>query len=280
MSAPLGVVVSGASTGIGEATVRLLASKGYIAFAGVRNEADAERLRAASERIRPILLDVTDADSIRRAVGEIVATGIPLLGVVSNAGIAVGGPLELLPVDELRHQFEVNIIGALAVVQAFLPHLPERRGRIVFVGSIAGRLPMPYVGPYSASKFALRALSDVLRFELTPSDIKVALIEPGSVRTPIWRKGRANRSRLTELLGSATRRHYQQAMETVLKQTEIEERDGMPVDVVSQTILDALTAEKPRTNYLLGTSAKMGSIIALLPPNIRDRALRRGMRLP
>jgi NAD(P)-dependent dehydrogenase (short-subunit alcohol dehydrogenase family) len=280
MSTQQGVVISGASTGIGEATARLLARKDYIVFAGVRAEADVRRLGADHGNIRPIMLDVTEAASIEAAVQEVAASGVPLLGVVSNAGIAIGGPLEVLPTAELRRQFEVNVIGALALVQAFLPHLPEHRGRIVFVGSVAGRLPMPYVGPYSASKFALRSLSDTLRFELAPVGIKVSLLEPGSVKTPIWAKGRANRSRLAELVERGARPHYVRAVEGVLKQTEAEERNGMPVEVVSQAILHALTSGKPKTNYILGTPAKMGSIIGLLPPSLRDRALRQSTRLP
>jgi NAD(P)-dependent dehydrogenase (short-subunit alcohol dehydrogenase family) len=275
-----GVVISGASTGIGEAAAMLLARKGYIVFAGVRNDADAQRLRADHEKIRPVMLDVTEAASIEAAAQQVAASGVPLLGVVSNAGIAVGGPLEVLPAAELRRQFEVNVIGALALVQAFLPQLPEHRGRIVFVGSIAGRLPMPYVGPYSASKFALRSLSDTLRFELAPVGIKVSLLEPGSVKTPIWAKGRANRNRLAELAERGARPHYVRAVEGVLKQTEAEEKNGMPVEVVSETIFHALTSEKPKTNYILGTPAKMGSIIGLLPATWRDRALRQSMRLP
>jgi NAD(P)-dependent dehydrogenase (short-subunit alcohol dehydrogenase family) len=268
-----GVLVSGASTGIGQATVTLLAREGFVAFAGVRNESDAARLRAAHRDIRPVLFDVTDYSAIERAIGEVAASGVPLLGVVSNAGIAVGGPLEHLPVAELRRQFDVNVFGAMALVRAVLTYLPEQRGRIVFVGSIAGRLAVPYVGPYSASKFALRALADALRLELAPAGIAVSLIEPGSVKTPIWRKGRESRDRLTALLGSNARPHYYRALEAVLRQTEAEERAGIPPERVAQAILRALTARRPREYYLLG-SAKAASVIAMLPPALRDRALR------
>lgn len=276
MSAPHGIVVSGASTGIGWATVALLAQRGYVAFAGVRSESDAARLRAAHENIRPVFLDVTDEASIARAVGEVTASGTPLLGVVSNAGIALGGPLERLPIAELRRQFEVNVFGAMAVVQAVLPHLPSKRGRIVFVGSIAGRLAVPYVAAYSASKFALRALSDALRNELAPDGLAVSLIEPGSVRTPIWRKGR---DRLVESLGTHARPHYYRALEGVLRQAEAEERTGIPPERVARVVLDALTARRPRANYLVG-SAKAGSVVAMLPPRLRDRVLRASQRHP
>jgi NAD(P)-dependent dehydrogenase (short-subunit alcohol dehydrogenase family) len=279
VSAPRSIIVSGASTGIGEATVALLARRGYVAFAGVRTQSDAARLRATHENIRPIFLDVTDDASIARVVGEVAAGGPPLLGVVSNAGIALGGPLECLPIAELRRQFEVNVFGAIALVQATLPHLPARRGRIVFVGSIAGRLAVPYVAPYSASKFALRALADALRNELAPDGIAVSLIEPGSVQTPIWRKGRESRDRMVAHLGSDARPHYYRALEALLRQAEVEERVGIPPGRVARVIVEALTARRPRENYLVG-SAKAASVVAMLPPRLRDRVLRASQRNP
>lgn len=278
-AAPEGVVVSGASSGIGLATVQRLAECGFIAFAGVRNDADATRLAALGPNVRPILLDVTDGASMQRASAQVAASGVPLRGIVSNAGIAIGGPLEHVPVQELRRQFEVNVIGALAFVQSFLSGL-QGSGRVVFVGSISGRLAVPYIGPYSASKFALRSLSDSLRVELAPCGIAVSLVEPGSVRTPIWEKGRAAKDRMLETLASTPRSHYHDAMERVLTQTQAEERSGMPVERVSDAILRALTSAKPRARYLLGTPARMGSVLALLPARWRDRAIRGSMRLP
>jgi len=275
-----GVVVSGASTGIGAATVELLAQKGYVAFAGVRTPADAERLAALHENVRPITLDVTSAESIAAAAAEVRASGVPLLGVVSNAGIALGGPLETLPIAVLRRQFETNVFGALAFVQAFLPMLPENRGRVVFVGSISGRLATPYVGPYSASKFALRSLSDSMRIELAPAGISVSLIEPGSVKTPIWQKGRDNQKQLYENLGENPRAHYRRALESVVNATNHEERTAMPVDVVSQSIYHALTDAKPKLQHILGFPARMGSIIASLPAGLRSLIMRSAMRLP
>jgi NAD(P)-dependent dehydrogenase (short-subunit alcohol dehydrogenase family) len=274
------VVVSGASTGIGAATVELLAGKGFIAFAGVRTTADKDRLAALNPNVRPVSLDVTSAESIAAAAAEVRASGIEVIGVVSNAGIALGGPLETLPIDDLRRVFEVNVFGALAMVQAFLPMLPENRGRVVFVGSIAGRLATPYVGPYSASKFALRSLSDSMRIELAPAGITVSLIEPGSVKTPIWQKGRDNQAQLFENLGENSRPHYRRALESVVEATNDEEKGGMPVDVVSEAIYRALTDAKPRPQQILGTPAKIGNVIASLPAGLRSRIVRSAMRLP
>ncbi|HEY1977812.1 MAG TPA: SDR family NAD(P)-dependent oxidoreductase [Candidatus Baltobacteraceae bacterium] len=278
MSTPRGVVISGASTGIGAATALVLAEKGYVVFAGVRSDDDARRLAAVSPGVRPVMLDVTQADSVTRAAEIVRGSGIELHGVVSNAGIAVGGPLEHVSMDDMRQQFEVNVFGALALAQAFIPLFSASGGRIVFVGSISGRLAMPYVGPYSASKFALRGLVDALRVELAPAEIRVSLIEPGSVKTPIWAKGRAQAGQIASRHASK-RPHYRMALERIVSITEREARDGMPVEIVAATILHALAARRPRAEYVLGTPARMGSFVAALPPALRDRAVRASMRL-
>ena len=169
-AAPGAVVITGASTGIGRATALHLDRLGYRVFAGVRQEADAESIRQrSSARLSPVFLDVTAAASIQAAAtlvaAEVGETG--LAGVVNNAGIGLGGPLEFFPIDELRRQFEINIVGPLAVTQAFLPLIRRGRGRIVLVGSISSRRASPIAGPYNASKFALEALADALRLELS-----------------------------------------------------------------------------------------------------------------
>ena len=238
------VVVSGASTGIGAATAELLARRDFLVFAGVRSDADAERIAHVHPNLRPVRLDVTDRDSIDRAMHEIGATNVPLHAVVSNAGIALGGPLEHVPIDRLRHQFEVNVFGALAFVQAALSAL-RRGARVVFVGSVSGRLSIAYIGPYSASKFALRAVADALRVELAPAGIAVSLVEPGSVRTPIWAKGRAARDRILATIEPARRAHYRAAVERVIAQTEAEERDGMSPERVARTIVRAIQSPRP-----------------------------------
>ncbi|MDB5070084.1 MAG: Retinol dehydrogenase, partial [Candidatus Eremiobacteraeota bacterium] len=268
------VVVTGASSGIGAGAALLLAREGFLAFAGVRNDADAARAATLHEHVRPLRLDVTDRDSIEEAARHVAESGHVLRGVVANAGVAVAGPLEFLPVDELRRQFEINVFGAVATAQAFLPQLRLSRGRLVFVGSISGRLSVPFIAPYSASKFALRAIADALRTELRPAGIAVALIEPASVKTPIWQKGRDSRDTLLGLLPPKAMEYYGPQIEAVFAATAHEERIGMPVERVSRAILHAVTARKPRATYLLGGPARIGSIIAMLPPALRDRALR------
>ena len=178
------VLVTGASTGIGEATVLHLKTLGFDAIGAVRKDEDAERLEGRG--VRTVRIDVSDADQIAAARDEL--GDAPLAGLVNNAGIAVAAPLEFLPIDQLRHQLEINLIGQVAVTQAFLPALRRARGRIVNVSSIGGRVALPLVGAYNASKFALEGMSDALRRELRPFGVDVILVEPGGVKTPIWTK--------------------------------------------------------------------------------------------
>ena len=173
-------LVTGASSGIGRACATHLASRGFHVLAGVRNEADAP------PRTEPIRLDVTRAEDIAAAAERV---GPSLHALVNNAGIAVNGPIEVVPVEDWRHQFEVNVIGQVAVTRALLPALLDARGRIVNMSSIGGRVAMPLFGPYAASKFALEAVSDTLRREVGPHGVKVARVEPGIIATPIWGKG-------------------------------------------------------------------------------------------
>ena len=274
------VVVTGASTGIGAAAAALLAHEGYVAFAGVRTETDAARVATLHEHVRPLILDVTDRGAVRAAAEKVAASGHVLRGVVSNAGIAIGGPLEFLPVDELRRIFEVNVFGGVELAQAFLPQLRASRGRLVFVGSISGRIAVPFIAPYSMSKYALRALADALRIELGPAGIGVSLIEPSAVKTPIWSKGRDSREALLALLPPDAMERYGPQMEAMFAQVEREESGAMPVEDVARAILHAVAARKPRPRYLLGTGARAGSVVALLPTALRDRAIRASMRLP
>ena len=178
------VVVTGASTGIGEAAALHLKELGFEVRAGVRKDEDAERLRA--QGVSPLKLDVTDTSSVAAAAAEV---GEEVFGLVNNAGVAVSAPVEFVPIDQLRRQLEVNLIGQVAVIQAFLPALRQSHGRIVNISSIGGRIALPLASPYAASKFALEAVSDSLRREVAQFGIEVSLVEPGGVKTPIWKKG-------------------------------------------------------------------------------------------
>ena len=208
------VVITGASTGIGRATTLRLARAGFDVLAGVRREEDGAALRAEDGRIEPVLVDVTDGGQVA-ALAQRVG-GAPLAGLVNNAGIAVAGPLEGVPLDEIRRQYEVNVFGLLAVTQALLEPIRTGRGRIVNVGSIGGRINTPFVGPYSSSKAAVRSLSASLRRELRPWGIQVALVEPGALDTPIWRKGEEGAQATIAALPERVRTLYARPLEALV----------------------------------------------------------------
>jgi len=268
------VLITGASSGIGEASAAHLASLGFRVFAGVRKQADADRLRA--ESVTPLILDVTDEASIAAAAGEI---GGELAGLVNNAGIAVSGPLEFVPLGEWRRQLEVNVLGQVAVTQACLPALRAARGRVVNISSIGGRIALPLAGPYAASKFALEAVSDSLRREVRRFGIEVSVIEPGGVATPIWGKGLEAADTLLEDMGPEAERLYGDLMVALRKEAKRLAEEGLPPSDVAEVVGRALTAGKPRTRYLVGSDAKSRArVAAVLPDRAFDSLIERTLR--
>ena len=270
------VLVTGASTGIGEATVLHLRQLGFDPIAAVRKDQDAERLEG--QGVRTTRIDVTDADQI--AAAREAFRDEPLAGLVNNAGIAVAAPLEFLPIDRLRQQLEINLIGQAAVTQAFLPALRRSRGRIVNVSSIGGRVGLPLVGAYNASKFGLEGLSDSLRRELRPQGVDVILIEPGGVKTPIWNKAEHLADEmLAEGVPAEAERLYGPLIEAVRKNTQRIARDsGIEPSAVAEVIGTALTASRPRARYLVGNDAKQRAVMSkLLPARVMDRLIGRAL---
>jgi NAD(P)-dependent dehydrogenase (short-subunit alcohol dehydrogenase family) len=259
------VVVTGASTGIGEACALHLAELGFHVRAGVRREEDAQRLRDAG--LEPLMMDVTDQDSIRAAAAQL--DGAPLAGLVNNAGVAVAGPLEFIPIDELRRQLDVNVVGQVAVTQAFLPAVRRARGRIVNIGSIGGRVALPMLSPYAASKFAMEGITDALRRELRPWDIHVAIIEPGAIATPIWSKSREANEELAKQAPPEAELLYGKLIERIRSESEKAAERGLPPRKVADAVAHALTASRPRTRYLVGGEAKLRARLSVILP---DRA--------
>lgn len=251
------VLVTGASTGIGEACARYLAARGWRVFAGVRQPADARRLEGA--HIHPVTLNVTKPQHIQNSIEQITAAVGPtgLQGLVNNAGIAVVAPLEFLPLEELRRQFEVNFFGQVAVTQACLPLLRRGQGRVVNISSISGKVTAPLFGPYSTSKFALEAFSDALRRELAPWDIHVASIEPGAIKTPIWQKGVARADEMLAKLPAQAHEFYGPAMQRTLGFGRRSDERGIHPDAVAEAVHHALTARRPRTRYAMGLGARV-----------------------
>lgn len=275
------VVVTGASSGIGEACARRLAGLGFRVFAGIRNPADGERLEREIAGVTAVRIDVTDAGSIAQAVAAVreATGGRGLAGLVNNAGIAVPAPLEHQPIEDFRRQLDVNLVGQVAVTQAFLPLLRTARGRIVNVSSIGGKVAVPLLGAYAASKFALEGLSDSLRRELRPWGMHVAVIEPGTIATPIWDKGIVSGDELRAQMSADAERDYGALIATVRTASEQGAREGLPPDAVAREVAHALTARKPRTRYLVGRDAKSRAAIArFLPDRFMDAAIARVMR--
>jgi NAD(P)-dependent dehydrogenase (short-subunit alcohol dehydrogenase family) len=276
------VLITGASTGIGEACAQRLARNGWRVFAGVRKTVDGERLATAvsgSGSLQPVTLDVTDEHGVDAALAEVAeATGGGLQAVVNNAGVGYGGPVEYLSLDQWRQQFEVNVIGQLAVTRAALPLL-RRVGpgaRIVFIGSIGGRVVSPLFGPYSASKFAIEAIAEALRHELHPSYIKVSVVEPGAIRTEIWGKALAKADELEQELPAEGVERYRWAIKSTREGFERAQKTGLPADAVAEVVERALTVPRPHPRYLVGRDAKiMGTLVRLLPDTTRDALVRR-----
>jgi NAD(P)-dependent dehydrogenase (short-subunit alcohol dehydrogenase family) len=276
-------LVTGASTGIGRATALRLDGAGWRVFAGVRREADAESLReAGSERLTPLILDVTDAVQIAAAAERIDAEvgEAGLDGVVNNAGIGTMGPLETIPIDDFRRQVEVNLTGQVAVTQAVLPEIRRARGRVVFVSSAGGRMALPFGGPYHAAKFGLEAVADSLRQELRPWGIEVAVIEPGSIDTPIWERAVRGYEEMAARAPARQQELYGKRLGGLQEGARKTAARGIPPDKVAARIESALTARRPRTRYRVGLDAQ-GQILLrrLLPDRALDRLLAAFLRI-
>jgi NAD(P)-dependent dehydrogenase (short-subunit alcohol dehydrogenase family) len=268
------ILITGASTGIGKACALYLDRIGFNVFAGVREEADGNDLRKnASGRLTPVLIDITYAESINSALkfisGEVGSAG--LAGLVNNAGIiTASGLLEFLPIAEIRNLLEVNLIGNIAVTQAFLPLIRKGHGRIVNMGSITGIMPQPYLAPYSASKAALEAITVSLRLELKPWKIPVSIIEPGIVYTPMWDKAetvavhtaKKSPQEAIDLYGPTIN-----AVVEILKNKKRIKMFAVSVDVVARTVARVLTAKNPRTRYIVGWDARFAAFLTWVLPN-------------
>lgn len=274
------MLVTGSSTGIGRACVLHLEQTGWRVFAGVRKRSDADALNAVSSpRVIPVTIDVTDATSIAEAAETVsaVVNGSGLHGLVNNAGISVQGPLEYLPPDELRRQIDVNVIGQLAVTQTMMPLIRAARGRIVMMSSISGRtMSLPLIAPYSASKTALEGLTEALRYELMSDGIHVALIEPGSIATPIWSKGDATVGPTLQALTQDGRRRYSAMIHRAQSLASKQARRGLPADRVARKVERALTSPRPRLRYLVGVDAHVRAYAEpLMPQQLKDLLVRR-----
>lgn len=279
------VLITGASTGIGRATALYLDRQGYRVFAGVRKQADAKSLKEeGSDSLTPVTIDVSSQRSINSAKSKVQrAVGRDgLEALFNNAGIGRGGPIEFLDLDDLRQNLEINLVGQVAVTQAFLPLLREAEAaKIVFSSSINGRVAMPFLSPYNASKFGIEALADSLRRELAPWDIKVVVIEPGLIDTPIWAKAVDTASELIGSLPPQARKLYGPQLSRMGEMLQEAADRGIHPDKVARVVERAIRKPDPKTRYLVGTDAKVAARLnAALPDKAFDRMVRLQTKLP
>ena len=246
-------LVTGASSGIGRACAIRLARSGWRVLAGVRRDG------TAPEETEEFLLDVADPPPLELD---------RLDALVNNAGIAVAGPLEFLPADELRRQLEVNVVGQLRVTQLALPALRAARGRIVNVGSISGRSALPFLGAYAMSKFALEAMTDALRVELGPWGLSVSIVEPGTIKTPMWTRERPDPPPDAMVLYGDRLAAFRRF---ALRRSE----NGAPAEAVAAVVEEALISPRPKPRYLVGRDARLRAGVERLPDRLRDRVYNR-----
>ncbi len=264
------VVVTGASSGIGRATALLLVRSGFRVFAGVRRVEDADSLCAqGGADLVPIELDVTDTGSIARAVERVRThlSGHGLDGLVNNAGIGITVPVEDVAPDVLRHHFEVDVFGQIAVTQAFLPLIRRTRGRIVNMGSVGGHIALPFFGVLCGCKSAFGSLSDALRMELHPFGIRVSVIEPGSIHTPAVEKTLGGIDSTIDALPPGGARRYGPMLRRFMHRAYDRETKGSAPDVVARVVHHALTAPRPRIRYRVGKDARLLAALSRFVPD-------------
>lgn len=267
-------VVTGASSGIGRATARALAARGFHVLAGVRRSEDAGQ--PGADGVEAVILDITDPAHVTALAERVQGDprDRPLRALVNNAGIAVNAPVEAIPMDEWRRQLEVNFFGQVAVTQALLPALINARGRIINVSSIGGRVVLPTFGAYAASKFAMEAVSDALRREVGRLGVPVIVIEPGTVATAIWSKGLTTAQELVAGMSAEQHIRYSDLVAAVRKQAERLERGGVDPAEAARTIAKVIEIPRPRARYPVGRDAKlMVRMARLLPDRVLDRLI-------
>lgn len=266
------VLVTGASRGIGKTISGHLAALGWDVFAGVRSELDGERLRAQAPSITPVILDVTHESHIA-ALDEALPPNLD--AVVNNAGIVVAGPMEYVTPADLRSQFDINVVGQIAVTQAVLPRLRKSHGRIVFISSLNGKISMPLTGPYCASKFAIEAAADALRMELKPWGIAVVVVEPAQTDTDMWRTADALVEETAGAMSEQKRRLYDRHLAGLKKSIPMSQRLAGRPEKVAAVVEHALTARRPRARYVVGAGPRLQlAFMNRLPTAARDRVLR------
>jgi NAD(P)-dependent dehydrogenase (short-subunit alcohol dehydrogenase family) len=270
------VVITGTSTGIGRACAERMAAEGWTVYAGVRKEADADELkRSVAGDVRPVLLDVTDDDQIAAVVARLQDElgGRGLDGLVNNAGVAEGGPIETVTDADWRWHFDINVFGLVNLTRESLPLLRAAKGRVVNVASIAGRISAPLMAPYSAGKHAVEAISEALRFEVADFGMQVACVEPGEIESAIWEKADDQMVKIEATLDADALARYDRHLDMLHGFVADGKKRGIPAARVAKAVHHALTANRPKHRYLVGPDAKLVGVISRLPDRMRSRAL-------
>lgn len=271
------ILISGASTGIGRAASIHMARLGHTVWAGVRSKKSFDDLtRLNVQGLNPVILDVCDEDSIVACVSKIKKTSGMLHALVNNAGIAVGGPVEAVSMEDWRRQFETNVFGQIRVTQECLPLLRESKGRIVNISSISGKVASPFMGPYTASKHALEAVSDSLRRELHTLGVKVIIVEPGAIATPIWEKSKSEARPKMEAMPAQLREVYGPIMNKFLLNLDKVIAKASPVNMVTRAIEHALLSSVPKSRYPVGPGIRAAIFLSgTLPDTWVDKLISR-----
>jgi NAD(P)-dependent dehydrogenase (short-subunit alcohol dehydrogenase family) len=273
------IVVTGASTGMGAATARELARRGFHVLAGVRRDVDADALRGNG--IEPHILDIT-VESDVAAIAERVARdpqGRALRALINNAGVAINAPVEALPIAQWRKQFEVNLFGHVAMIQALMPSLLRSSGTVVNISSIGGKVALPTYSAYAGSKFAMEALSDSLRREVGRLGVKVVVVEPGAVKTAMAERGVATADRLKDDMTADQLHRYGELIDAMSNLARSFDKDGVSSERAAKVIAKAAIASRPGTRYTIGRDAAiLARLSRVLPDRVLDRVVRRVLR--
>jgi NAD(P)-dependent dehydrogenase (short-subunit alcohol dehydrogenase family) len=272
-------IITGASTGIGAATARELARRGFHVLAGVRRDRDADAIRGPG--IEPLIIDITNPDHIRALATRVLGDpqGRAVRALVNNAAVAVNAPVEVFAIDEWRRLFEVNLFGHIAVTQTLLPALIRSKGRVINVSSVGGRIAMATYGPYAGAKFALEAVSDSLRREIAPFGVQVVVVEPGAMRTEMAGRAIGAAHELASIMTPEQSQRYGGLLHAITAQAASFTESGLPADAAAKVIANAVTARKPRTRYAVGRDAALLTVLArILPDRMLDRVFAAALR--
>jgi NAD(P)-dependent dehydrogenase (short-subunit alcohol dehydrogenase family) len=272
-------VITGASTGIGAATARELARRGFHVLAGVRRDRDADAIRGPG--VEPLIIDITDPGHIQALSARVTADpqGRAVRALVNNAGVPVNAPIELFAIEDWRRLFEVNLFGHVAVTQALLPALIRSKGRVINISSVGGRIAMGGYGPYAATKFALEAVSDSLRREIAATGIQVVVVEPGAVRTEMPGRAIATTRQLASSMTAEQTHRYGALMHAIAAQTASHTDSGLSADAAAKVVAKAITVRRPRTRYTVGREAALlVPLTRILPDRTVDRVLAAALR--